>query len=53
MDPDPATFVTDRPDADKKLIKKLLLFEGASFFKDQKKSQNSGNKLVFLTIFAR
>jgi hypothetical protein len=52
-DLDPAIFVIDLQDANKKLIKKkffcLLLFEGTftSFFKDkkiQKKSQNSKNQ---------
>jgi hypothetical protein len=54
MDPDPAIFVIDLQDANKKLIFKkkvfcLLLFEGTytSFKKDkkvQKKSQNSMNQ---------
>ncbi len=50
-DPDPAIFVIDLKDANKKLILKtfcLLLFEGTftSFLKDkvQKKSQNSKNQ---------
>jgi hypothetical protein len=59
-DADPAIFVTDLQDANKKLIKKKffcsLLFEGTftSFFKD-KKSKRSINAVgikVFLTIFA-
>jgi hypothetical protein len=60
LDPDPAIFVIDIQDDNKKLpvIKKkvfLLLFEGTitSFFKDKikKKSQNSRNQ-GFLTILA-
>ncbi len=59
-DPDPAIFVIDPQDANKKKIKKkffcLLLFEGTFtlFFKD-KKSQRSHKTVgikVFLTIFA-
>ncbi len=60
-DPDPAIFVIDLQDANKKLILFiiffcLLLFEGTftSFFKD-KKSKRSHKTVginVFLTIFA-
>jgi hypothetical protein len=58
-DPDPAIFVIDIEDTNRKLKKKsfcLLLFEGTftSFFKD-KKSKRSHETLgikVFLTIFA-
>jgi hypothetical protein len=57
-DPDPAIFVIDLQDANKKLIFLtkffcLLLFEGTftSFFKD-KKSQKRVRIKVFLTIFA-
>jgi hypothetical protein len=61
MDPDsdPAIFVIDLQDANKKLILKpmffcLLLFEGTSFFKDKKskRSQKTVGIKVFLTIFA-
>jgi hypothetical protein len=63
MDPDPAIFIIDLQDANRKLIKKkflcILLFEGiltifTSFFKD-KKSKRSHKIVeikVFLTIFA-
>jgi hypothetical protein len=61
VDPDPAIFVIDLQDANKKqFLKKLfclLLFEGTftSFFKD-KKSKRSHKAVpgvrVFLTIFA-
>jgi hypothetical protein len=60
-DPDPAIFVIDLQDANKKIIflKKFfcfLLFEGifTSFFKDIKsrKSHKTVGIKVFLTIFA-
>jgi hypothetical protein len=61
MDPDPAIFIIELKDVNKKLIVFLnffclLLFEGTftSFFKD-KKSKKSHKILgikVFLTIFA-
>ncbi len=60
LDPDPAIFVIDLQDANKKLFKKkffcVLLFEGtfSSFFVD-KKSKRSHKVVrikVFLTIFA-
>jgi hypothetical protein len=60
-DPDPALFVTDLQDANKKLIfiKKvflLLLFEGTFtlFFKDKKpkRGHRTVKIKVFLTIFA-
>jgi hypothetical protein len=60
MDPDPAIFVIDLQDANKKRIFKklflLLLFEGTftSFFKDKKSKRIPkivGIK-VFLTFFA-
>ncbi len=55
-DPNPAVFVSDLQDVNKKLFFCLKLFEGtfSSFFKDEKvtkKSQNSENN-VFLTIFS-
>jgi hypothetical protein len=47
LDPDPAIFVTDLQEANKKLIKKVfllitVLFEGTftSFFKDKKSSRS-------------
>jgi hypothetical protein len=61
MDPDPAIFLVDLQDANKKLIyeeKKFLLitFEGTftSFFKDKKfsRSQKTVGIQCFLTIFA-
>jgi hypothetical protein len=61
MDPDPAIFVIDLQDANKKLIclKQffcLLLFEDTftSFFKDKKskRSHKTVDIKVFLTIFA-
>ncbi len=59
MDPDPATFVIDLQDTNKKQTKKffcLLLFEGTftSFFKDKKskRSQKTIGINVFLTIFS-
>jgi hypothetical protein len=60
MDPDPAIFVIDLQDANKKLIKKkvflLITFEGTftSFFKDNKskRSHKTVGIMVFLTIFA-
>jgi hypothetical protein len=60
MDPDPAIFVIDLQDANRKLILKkffcLLLFEGTftSFFKDKKskRSRKTVGIEVFLTIFA-
>jgi hypothetical protein len=61
MDPDPAIFIIDLPDADnKKLVKKkffcLLLFEGTftSFLKDKKskRSHKTEGIKVFLTILA-
>jgi hypothetical protein len=59
-DPDPASFVIDLQDANKKLIKKknfyLLRFEGTftSLFKDKKskRSHKTVGTKVFLTIFA-
>jgi hypothetical protein len=55
MDPDPAIFILDLQDANKKLIKKVFLLITFYFFKDlkvQNKSQNSKNQGFFLTIFA-
>jgi hypothetical protein len=59
MDPDPAIFIIDLQDANKKQFKKdfLLHFEGTftSFFNDKKKSKLSYKAVgsnVFLTIFA-
>jgi hypothetical protein len=61
MDPDPAIFIIDLQDANKKLIEKkffcILLFEGTcvtSFFKDKKskRSHKTVEIKVFLTIFA-
>jgi hypothetical protein len=57
MDPDPAIFVIDLQDANKKQKKNLLItFEGTitsfSKIKSQKESQNIGIE-VFLTIFSR
>jgi hypothetical protein len=42
MDPDPAIFVIDLQDANKKLIFCLFLFEGTftSFFKDKKSKRS-------------
>ncbi len=59
-DPDPAIFVIDLQDTNKKLIKKkifgLLIFEGTftSFFKNKKpkRSHETVGIKVFLTIFA-
>jgi hypothetical protein len=60
MDPDPAIFIIDLQDANKKLIflKEifcLLLFEGTftSFFKDKKpqKSHKTVGLKIFLTLF--
>jgi hypothetical protein len=59
-DSDPAIFVIDLQDANKKLILKkcscLLLFEGTftSFLKDKKSKRNHKTEgfKVFLTIFA-
>ncbi len=59
-DPDPALFVTDLQDANKKLFFSkffcLLLFEGTfiSFFKDKRSSgsHKTAGIMVFLTIFA-
>jgi hypothetical protein len=60
-DPDPAIFVIDLPDANKKITLFenffcLLLFEDTftSFFKDKKskRSQQTVGIMVFLTIFA-
>jgi hypothetical protein len=59
MDPDPAIFVTDLQDANKKQIKKkrllcFLLFEGTftSFFKDKKpKRSHKAIESRFLKIF--
>jgi hypothetical protein len=59
-DPDPAIFVTDPQDANKKLIEKkvfcLLLFEGTfrSFFKDKKSIRSHkavGIKVVYVVNF--
>jgi hypothetical protein len=62
MDPDsdPAIFITDLQDANKKIILKkffcILLFEGTfpSFFKDKKSkiSHKTVEIKVFLTVFA-
>jgi hypothetical protein len=58
MDPDPAIFITDLQEANKKLKKFfcILLFEGTfpSFFKDKKskRSHKTVEKKVFQTIFA-
>jgi hypothetical protein len=60
-DPDPAIFVIDLQDSNKKLIKKkifcLLLFEGTftSFFKDKKskRSHKTVGIKVFLSFFAQ
>jgi hypothetical protein len=59
MDPDPAIFVTDLQDANKKHLKKsfsALLFEGTftSFFKDKKskKGHTAIGIKVFFTIYA-
>jgi hypothetical protein len=60
MDPDPALFVIDLQDANKKIIFEIknfysVLFEDpfTSFFKDKKsKSQKTVGIEVFLTIFA-
>jgi hypothetical protein len=60
MDPDPAVFVIDLQDANKKLSMKkdfcVLLFGGTftSFFKDKKSKRRhkSVGIKVFLTIFA-
>jgi hypothetical protein len=60
-DPDPAIFIIDLQDANKKLIKKkkffcILLFEGTfiSFFIDlkSKRSHKTVEIKVFLTIFS-
>jgi hypothetical protein len=53
-DPDPAIFVIDLQDANKKQVFRLILFEGTftSYFED-KKSKRSHKKVgfqVFLTI---
>jgi len=55
MDPDPAIFVIDLHDANKKLILKkkffvLLLFEG-TFTSFSKRSHKTVGIKVFLTIF--
>ncbi len=54
MDPDPAIFVINVQDANKKLF--FSLFEGTltSFFKDKKskRSHKTVEIKVFLTIFA-
>jgi hypothetical protein len=60
MDPDPAVFVTDLQDANKKLIFSIFSafyflkvhLHNFSKIKSQKESQNSRNQGVFLTIFA-
>jgi hypothetical protein len=58
MDPDPAIFVIDLQDANKKLFFCLLLFDGIftvfSFFqaKKSKRSHKTVGVKVFLTIFA-
>jgi hypothetical protein len=57
LDPDPALFVIDLQDADKKLkVSGLLLFEGTftSFLKDKKskRSHETVGIKIFLTIFA-
>jgi hypothetical protein len=53
-DPDPAIFVIDLSDANRKLIKKkffcLLLIEG--IFKKSKRSHKTAGITVFLTILA-
>jgi hypothetical protein len=58
-DPDPAIFVIDLQDANKKLIKKVfcvLLFEGTftTIFKDKKskRSHKAVGIKIFLTLFA-
>jgi hypothetical protein len=55
MDPDPALFVIDLQDANRKLFKKknlfLFLFEG-TFTSFQKEVTKAVGIKVFLTIFA-